>query len=98
MEPRPPAGALPACELERPEVGERLAGAVGELARLPVPVREDEGVEHGLGPSGFARLGQADGLVGVVGLDLVPERNALADALHERGLGRGWTALAQGGP
>ncbi len=82
-------------QLLRPHVGERLTRVRSQVTAFTVPRGQDQGVEHGLGPPRLAGFRQADRLVGIEGLDLVPQPHPLHDIVEHRHLSSAGSGFAQ---
>src|SRR5438045_4796655 len=97
VEPRPRAGEIAVLELQRPQVVERRAGVVADLAALRIARGDDHRAENSLGAARLARLRKAASLIRIERLDLFPQLDALDDILDELALGRRCFGLLERG-
>src|SRR5438045_8728411 len=77
VEPRPRAGEIAVLELQRPQVVERRAGVVADLAALRIARGDDHRVENRLGAARLARLRKAESLIRIERHDPLPPLDAL---------------------
>ena len=95
VQPGPGAFQVARLELERPHPGQRLAPLARQRPRAGVAGGEHQGVQDRFRASRFTTLRQTAGLIGIEGLDLVPQRHALDHAGDHRAFRRRHVVLAE---